>query len=349
MESQDQSRLRLIHCGVGGFGAHWIQNVSSQSPDFALAAIVDIDEARLREAGAATGVPQERLFTSLEAALDVVEADAVVTVTPPAVHARHAELAFARGLHLLTEKPLADTLENARHMVELARAAGRQLCVSQNYRYRPPTQCLKRLLEQKVVGEFGHGHLDFYIPADFTGTFREAMEFPLLIDMAIHHLDLIRYITGRNIVKVSAWSFRPAWSWYRHEPGLKMLLELEGGLPFSYSGDWSARGRATTWNGDWRLQCEAGSLHLEQDKLLVARSERWSRDQQIEEIAAPSLPRSEQAETLHLFAEAIRTGTPAPISGMDNLFSFGAVMAGVLSAQSGQPVGPPVDVTALIG
>jgi predicted dehydrogenase len=164
------------------------------------------------------------------------------------------------------------------------------------------------------------------------------MEFPLLVDMAIHHLDLIRYVTGRNILRVSAWSFRPSWSWYSHDPGLKMMLELEGGLPFSYSGDWSARGRATAWNGNWRLQCEAGSIHLEQDQLQAVRSDRWSRDQETEQIELPEIPRTEQAETLHLFAESIRSGVPAPISGADNLHSFGAVMAGVLSAQSGQPV-----------
>ena len=72
------------------------------------------------------------------------------------------------------------------------------------------------------------------------------MEFPLLVDMAIHHVDLIRMVSGRNVERVTALGFRPAWSWYRHEPGLKMLLELEGGLPFSYSGDWSARGRSTS-------------------------------------------------------------------------------------------------------
>src|SRR5262249_14683339 len=152
----------------------------------------------------------------------------------------------------------AHDLASAKLMVDLARRAGRQLMITQNYRYNAPMTKLREVMRAKPVGEFGHGHIDFYIPADFTGSFRETMQFPLLVDMAIHHVDLIRAVTGRSIRKVIARTFRPEWSWYQHHSGLKMLLELDGGLPFSYSGDWSAIGKTTAWNGSWRLQCASG-------------------------------------------------------------------------------------------
>jgi predicted dehydrogenase len=150
--------------------------------------------------------------------------------------------------------------------------------------------------------------------------------------MAIHHMDLIRAITGRNIAKVTAQTFRPAWSWYKHDPGLNMLLELDGGLPFSYSGDWSALGRQTGWNGTWRLQCSAGSITMEKDEIEVARCERWGKNFTCEKIPHDTPPRTGQVKLLHDFAEAIRTGKPAETSGEDNLRSFAAVMAGVISA-----------------
>ena len=140
-------------------------------------------------------------------------------------------------------------------MVKLTAEAGKQLVVAQNYRFSAAMMTLGRILSEKPVGELGHGHLDFYIGADFTGSFRETMQFPLLVDMAIHHLDLIRAMTGRNIARVTTQSFKPAWSWYQHDPGLNMLMELDDGTPFSYSGDWSAIGRTTGWSGNWRLQC----------------------------------------------------------------------------------------------
>jgi len=339
------SKLRLIQSGMGGMGAHWWKNVTSKSPDFDLVAIVDLADKPLNEAGDAVGVPPDRRFKSLEDAIKKVPADAVLTVTPPAVHVQHARLAFENGLHLLTEKPLGDTLENAKLMVKLAREANKQLLVAQNYRFSPPMQRLKTLLAEKPVGEFGHGHLDFYIGADFTGTFREAMEFPLLIDMAIHHMDLIRSITGKNIRKVTAISFKPSWSWYKHDPGLKMLLELDGGTPFSYSGDWSALGKQTPWNGNWRLQCAAGSIHAEDDRLSLGKCDRWGGNASIWPLATPGLPLEGQNWLIRDFAQAIRTNTPGETSGQDNLWSFGAVMAGVKSIKEGRTV----DVAELLG
>ena len=330
------NKMRLIQCGIGGFGRSWLTDVTTASPDFELAALVDTLPENLAAARAlCLGVPG---FPTLEEALAQVTADAVLTVTPPPVHVEHARLAFGRGLHLLTEKPLADTTEHAREMLRLADASGRTFMVSQNYRFRPAMQGARELLAARAVGEFGHGHLDFYIPADFTGSFREAMEYPLLIDMAIHHLDLIRCVTGRNIVGVAAQSFRPAWSWFQHDPGLKMLLELEGGAAFSYSGDWTARGRGTSWNGTWRLQCAEGSIHVERDEITLARSERWNKNPSEEPVALPDLPRTERAATLALFAEAIRSGQPNELSGESNRWSFGAVMAGLESARTGLPV-----------
>lgn len=331
-------KLRLIQCGVGGMGKAWWSGATNASPDFDLVAIVDVADAPLNEAGDALHVPRERRFKSLEAALSTVDADAILTVTPPPVHAEHAALAFTRGLHVLTEKPIADTLENAQRMVAQARDATRQLVVAQNYRFMPHNQTLWRVITEKVAGELGHGHLDFYIPADFTGTFREGMEFPLLVDMAIHHVDLIRMVTGRNVHKVTAMSFRPAWSWYAHEPGLKMLLELEDGLPFSYSGDWSARGQTTGWSGTWRLQCAEGSVHLDGDRVMVARSERWGKNPTRVEIDNDPLPLTGQARLLSDFANAIRSGTPAETSGADNLWSFATVIAGVISAKEKRTV-----------
>jgi predicted dehydrogenase len=299
---------------------------------------VDVNPDNLAAARELANLPEEKCFDSLEAALKNVEADAVLSVTPPAVHVQHARLSFGKGLHFMCEKPLADTVEHAREMLELARQSGKQLAVSQQYRFNPTIQHLKHLLAENAVGEFGHGHLDFYIPADFTGTFRETMEYPLLLDMTIHHFDLIRCITGRDITKVLAWSFRPAWSWYQHDPGLKMLLELEGGLPFSYSGDWSGRGKSTSWSGDWRLQCSEGALLFEYNEIFVARSERWGREQTVEPAIAPGIEREAQTATLHLFAQAIRSGQPNEISGVNNFASFAAVQAGIESAELGKAV-----------
>ena len=337
--SGSERRLRLIQCGVGGFGESWLSRFVARSPDFEPVALVDINPAALHSAGDAVGVPRDRRFASLEEAVARIPADAVLTVTPPSAHLDHARVAFAAGLHLMTEKPIAVDLPAAREMVRLADAAGRQVVVSQNYRYRPQPMHLRRLVAERHLGEVGHGHVDFYIPADFTGSFREHMPHVLLVDMAIHHVDLLRHVVGRNVVEVTAVTFRPPWSWYRHNPALKLLLRLEGDVWFTYSGDWSARGQNTGWSGRWRIQCADGSLHWDLDDVYAARSSRgFHNDAATEPIPCPPLPTGDRAATLASFAESIRTGTAALTSGRDNLQSFGVIMAAVRSAETGRAV-----------
>src|SRR3954469_18792397 len=95
------SKLRLIQAGVGGMGKAWWTNATKSSPDFDLVAIVDISDAALNEAGDALAIAPDRRFKTLESALSAVDADAVLTVTPPPIHVEHAKLVFFRGLHLL--------------------------------------------------------------------------------------------------------------------------------------------------------------------------------------------------------------------------------------------------------
>src|SRR3954470_15906032 len=133
-------KLRLIQCGMGGMGKAWWNGATNDSPDFDLVAIVDIVDAPLNEAGEALNIPPKRRFKDLKRALKKVHADAILTVTPPVIHAKHAAIAFDQGLHVTTEKPIADTLKNALRMIRYARDAGRQLVVAQNYRFKNAMQ-----------------------------------------------------------------------------------------------------------------------------------------------------------------------------------------------------------------
>ena len=342
------SKFKLIQAGIGRFGKGWL-SVVQKSPDFELAALVDVSPQALDHAESITGIGKDRQFASLEQALNSVKADVVLTVTPPAVHLEHTRLATAAGLHVVTEKPMSVDIASAREMARLAKAANRHLLVSQNYRFQPAMATLRRLVrETKPLGELGHFHLDFYIPADFTGTFRETMKHVLLVDMAVHHLDLVRAVTGRNITRVYARTFKPSWSWYAHNPGLKMTLDLEGDVFGSYSGDWSGKGRNTDWSGEWRLQCAQGSIHFDRrnpNRIVLARSSRGFKDDSTEQtMLLDEVPHAGQLGTLALLAHAIRTGETVELSAESNLWSFAAVMAGVQSAESGQAV----DVASLL-
>lgn len=331
------SKIRLIQCGVGGFGTGWLDVVRT-SPDVQCVALVDPNRQNMDKAIARLNFDPARVFTTLEAALGAVDADAVLTVTPPLVHYEHAKLAFKSGLHLLTEKPLADTLAHGADMVRLAQAAGKQLMVSQNYRYNPAPRYLRALLAEQKYGPLLHGDLTFGINASFVGTFRETMDYPLLVDMSIHHFDLMRYIVGSNARSLYVRSIHTGAAQYKHDAAFKAIVEFENGIVMSYAGDWGSPRLPTGWNGDWALQCRDGLLTWQEAGICMERSGPWSQERQRHFLSAPPMPQSGQAYSLQEFVRAIRENRPAETSGLDNLQSFGMVQAALESIQRKTPV-----------
>ena len=104
--------------------------------------------------------------------------------------------------HLLTEKPLADSPDNARAIVEAARRAGRIHAVVQNRRYVANVRRIRRFLDSGAIGAPTSIHADFFVAPHFGG-FREEMRHVLLLDMAIHTFDAARYMVERRAARAS--------------------------------------------------------------------------------------------------------------------------------------------------
>ncbi len=86
------------------------------------------------------------------------------------------------------------------------------------------------------------------------------MDSPLILDMAIHHFDQARCMTGADALAVTCHEFNPAWSWYRHGAGASAIFEMTDGLVFTYRGCWCASGHITEWPAAWRMVGERGTL-----------------------------------------------------------------------------------------
>lgn len=255
------ARLRVIQAGVGGHGRGWLDLLRTRD-DVELVAVVDPNAAARDAATAHVEVPG---YPDLRAALAVSPADLVVSVTPPAVHAEHAEVALRAGCHLLVEKPLADTLANARRMRQVAATHRRTIAVAQQRRFDPFARALRDAVAAKQVGPIAHGHVDFRMASAFPGTFRETMRHVLLVDMAIHHVDALRHVLQADVARVWATDFNPpaATGVFASGAAVRMVMTLVDGRVISYAGDWSARGQSTGWDGHWHLQGERGDVTLD--------------------------------------------------------------------------------------
>ena len=128
-------RQGLIQVGVGGWGATWVEK-GLASTNWELVGCVDANPDALIEVQRVHGYPADRCFPTVADAARETGATGALVVVPPHLHLPVALDAYAAGLHVLVEKPLADTMANGQMMVTQAAAGGRTLMVSQNYRYK---------------------------------------------------------------------------------------------------------------------------------------------------------------------------------------------------------------------
>jgi len=323
--------LRLVQVGVGGFGRSWLDLVN-EAEGCLIAGIVDINDDAVKAAHEKLGIGGARSFGTLERAMESVQCDAALIVTPPAVHAEQAITAMEHGKHVLIEKPLADSMEAARKMVACAKANGVVLMVSQNYRYRPAARAARKVIADGGIGRLGCVGVQFHKAPPFEGSFRLRMEHPLLVDMSIHHFDLVRYLTGADPVAVYARSFRPEWSWFDHDPAVAAVFEMTDGVVVDYFGSWVSRGRETTWDADWRLQGPEGALIWRDDRITLARPD--------DELPVPpaTMALSDRRYSLNEFIRCASSGSEPETSGADNLKTLSMVFGALESIKTGQRV-----------
>lgn len=326
-------RLRMLVVGAGAMGQAWLKTVGEDAR-WRIAGLVDVSPAALAAAGDAFGIPAAARFASVEAALDGVAADAVLVVTTPETHHVVIEAALRRGLPVFSEKPLTATLRDAVAVLHATRAHHGLLMVGQGRRWCAHIVALREAVAAGVIGEPGYITCQFRIPFRFGG-WREHMPEVLIDDLAIHHFDTIRYLSGRNCRRVFAHSFRPAWSWFSGKPCAGIELLMEGELPVQYFGSWVARGPRSSWDGELMLVGAEGALLLREDETLWL----YHGEAEVPEPypVAPLAPVG-LALGLERFTQAVLGTAPPNPDGEDNIYSLAMCSAAVASAQSGQVV-----------
>src|SRR6266545_763860 len=205
-------QFRALLVGAGGMGRQWAKNLAAHQ-DVAIAGWIDLRPDAAAQAAHELGIDVGATGTDLEQALAELRPDFLVDVTIPEAHHDVTLTALAAGVPVIGEKPMADTMERARAMVAASERANTLYMVSQSRRYNAQLQALRRLIVEQI-GTLGILNADFYIGAHFGG-FRDEMDSPLILDMAIHTFDAARYLSGADPIAVYCEEFNPPWSWYR--------------------------------------------------------------------------------------------------------------------------------------
>lgn len=335
--------VRIVQVGLGGFGRDWATHIIPQVPEVEVVATADVFEGSRALAIAAGPTSADRCFATLEEAMDATDPEAVLVTASLVGHVPAAVAALESGRHVLLEKPYAPSVAEARELNALAAAKGLTIAVSQNYRFFPAVQAVRELVAQRRLGDLHAVEIDFrqFSGADGVAGPHHALAEPLLVDMSIHHFDLLRYVLGREITAITCRTWDPAWSLFTGPSEGVALIEC-GDLTADYRASWVSHGPRTTWAGEWRMDFTDGEVWW------TSRGdgpEGWRFDEvrvrqgrTVETVELPRVQRTDRAGSLTEFVGAIGEGREPEISGRNNIGSLAATYAAVEASQTRQPV-----------
>jgi predicted dehydrogenase len=332
----DGAPLKVLLVGAGAMGHTWLGAVQA-SPLVELCGIVDLDLEAARASAASIGKPDLPVGRGTAQLASDVGAQAVINVTVPAAHHPVSTEALFAGLPVLGEKPVASTVAQGLSLVAAAELTGQLFMVSQSRRYNRDLFAAKALAGG--LGRLGILSADFFKAPHFGG-FRDQMDHPLLLDMAIHQFDMARFLLDADPVSVFCEEYNPAWSWYRGDAAAVASFEMSGGERFVFNGSWCSPGQETSWNAAWRLGGEHGTVLWDGDNTPTATVSPAMDGAAVTPAGAAVVkdPGSEVHGSLREFVSALRTGTPPMGQVHGNILSLAMVEAAIESAATGQRV-----------
>ncbi len=329
---------RAVVVGAGSISGAWFPPLIAEKVQ--VAAVVDLKLATARRAIGKYGLDAVA-SSDLAAALKRTRPDFVVDLTVPEAHCAVTCAALRAGCHVIGEKPMASSMGEARRMVRAAERAGKMYMVSQSRRWDANHHAARQAVATGKFGRLTTVNCDFYIGAHFGG-FRDRMPSPLILDMAIHHFDLARFMTAADPVAVYAREFNPAGSWYAGDAAASCIFEMTDGVVFTYRGSWCAEGCHTSWNGDWRLIGDKGTLLCEHDGApggqVVTGPKGFSRALRELKVRPGAMRHAQMHGALREMLAFLRTGKRPQTQCHDNIKSLAMVFAAMESSRRARRV-----------
>ena len=329
--------MKGILTGLGNQGLSWLGDIKKYE-GAKIVAFVEPFEASQKRAVEEHGIAREAIFDTLEDAIQNTKADFVLDVTPPAIHHQIAETAFAHGLHVLGEKPLSDDFETAKRVVAAGEAAGVKHMITQNYRFGAQPRTTRRVIEEGLIGTPGQCDIRFYMPwADMPGSHYVTQPFMLINDMMVHHFDMLRYVLQSDPQSVQAITWNQPWGWHAGDAAHAIVFRYANGLVATHVSVACAVGSQTSWNGDWRIEGERGTIDWDAKGTTYSHLHRTEEKVDHQPIPDDNVP-GQRVAILDEFFASIRENRAPECNARDNLKSLAMVFAAIQSTKEKREV-----------
>ena len=354
----ERDKLRVAQVGCGQISAEHFK-AYAQSSLVDLAVVVDVDPEAAREASAANGdVPWT---TSLDDALAREDVDFISIATPHFLHAPQTVAAARAGKHVLCEKPLTISLGAAGEMIGSCRDANVKLGMWMVMRYGASQRMARELLQHGAIGRIVNIRLpdvhnkapNYYQrgvggrarPSDWRGWRAKAGGGALIMN-AIHQIDVLRYITGLEVERVSA-----EWVSFTNlaevEDMIAVLLRYSNGAVGSIDTANYAPGGGES--NPLRIYGSRGQIQMERGGLRVYLEEGLHSVAGLPELTPgewhdlkPESPGNPRTLLLDDYARAVMGGQDPPVTGEDGRRAIEIVLAAYASAGEGKAVTLPM-------
>src|SRR5215472_12606400 len=152
-QTNPQRKLRIAIVGAGHRSWAHIQ-VLKALPDFEVVALADITPENLDHAASLIG-GHPALYSDYRKLLEEQKLDGVIVITPNFLHSEVTVAALSHGLHVLCEKPMATSVDDANRMIAAAAKHGKTLQIGQQNRYNPLYMKMVELTREGRIGDIG--------------------------------------------------------------------------------------------------------------------------------------------------------------------------------------------------
>ena len=324
--------LKAAVIGVGAMGRNHAR-VYTEIAQTKLTSVADTNLQTGQQIAAKYSIPAYADYREL---LDREKPDVVTVAVPTRYHREVAETAMAAGADVLVEKPIAATVEDAQALIDCAQSLGRHLMVGHIVRFSPAIQALKEHLASGELGKI------FQMVCRRVGPFpSRVQDVGVVVDLAPHDLDVMRFISGAEPVRVYAEIQQKIHTDY--EDLLTALLSFDNGMTGMLEINWLTPQKVR----EMAVLGEQGMFRVDdltQDLFFYENAEAngltWNHLSILKGVSEGRMLRYPihryeplRAE-LEAFAVAVLDDTPVPVSGADGLVALRLALAIVESGST---------------
>ncbi len=297
-----------------------------------LVAVMDTNETFAKEVAEEFGV--KHAFSDMDALLALPEVDAVYIATPVFCHKEQVIAAANAGKHILLEKPMAMTSAEAEELKVLCEEKGVRLSIGLMMRFHAYHEEMKRLIAEGAIGDIVSIRSQFacWYP-DIPGVWRQDKSKSgggALVDLGVHCIDLVQYVTGLRATEVTAFCDTQTFSYgvddsatvlLRMNNGALCVIESNFNIPDdAVTGKIEIYGTAGSMRADGTLaQEEVGTVHVltsDSTKGYDASQNRGPIVPTVIDVPTGNMYTKE----VERFGEAIINGTASPVPAEDAIF-----------------------------